>query len=230
MLGHARRVVSSKDNTTFIDGEGKKSEIDARVAQLKTQLEGTESEFDREKLQERLGKLSGGVAVIKIGAASEVELKARQHKVEDALAATRAAIEEGVVPGGGTALIRAIEALDKVACDSSDEKTGLAILRRVLEAPVRKIAQNAGKDGAVVAEEVKKRKLNEGYNALHDRYEDLLKAGVVDPTKVVRSALENAVSAASMLLTTEVVITDIPEEKKDMPSGGMPGMGGMGDY
>lgn len=230
MLGHARRVVSTKDNTTFIDGEGKKTEIDARVSQIKAQVDQTESEFDREKLQERLGKLSGGVAVIKIGAASEVELKARQHKMEDALAATRAAIEEGIVAGGGTALIRAIEALDKVTADSADEKTGLTILRRVLEAPVRQIAQNAGKDGAVVAEEVKKRKLNEGYNALHDRYEDLLKAGVVDPTKVVRSALENAVSAASMLLTTEVVVTDIPEEKKDMPQGGIPGMGGMGDY
>ena len=225
MLGRARRVVATKDNTTFVEGRGKKAEIDARVSQIKAQLDQTESDFDKEKLQERLGKLAGGVAVIKIGAASEVEQKARQHKVEDALAATRAAIEEGVVAGGGTALLRTVEALEKAVSNSADEKTGINILRRVLEAPVRQIANNAGKDGSVVAEEVKKRKGSEGYNALTDKYEDLLAAGIVDPTKVVRSALENAVSAASMLLTTEVVITDIPEEKKDEK---MPGMGGMG--
>lgn len=222
MLGRARKVIATKDTTTIIEGRGKKADIDARIVQIKTQMEKTESDFDREKLQERLAKLSGGVAVIKVGAASEVEQKIRQHKVEDALAATRAAVEEGIVAGGGVALLRASDVLEKVQVDFPDEKTGVSILRKALEFPIRQIAHNAGKDGSVVAEEVRKRKGSEGYNALLDRYEDLVAAGIVDPTKVVRSALQNAVSAASMLLTTEAVVADEPEEKKESKSPSMP--------
>jgi len=228
-LGKARKIVVTKDKTTIIEGKGKKTEIDARVAQLKKQIETEESDFDREKLQERLAKLSGGVAVIKVGAATEVEQKARQHKTEDALAATRAAIEEGIVPGGGVALLRCQKVLDDIKL-KGEEKIGVNIVRRALEEPIRKISENAGKDGAVVAADVKKLSANEGYNAAEDIYEDLLKAGIVDPAKVVRSTLQNAVSAASMLLTTECVVVELPE-KKDLPAGGgMPGggMGGMG--
>jgi chaperonin GroEL len=232
MLGQARKVVSTKDNTTIVEGKGKKPEIDKRVAQVKKQIEQSDSEFDKEKLQERLAKLSGGVAVIKVGAATEVEMKAKKDKIEDALNATRAAVEEGIVAGGGVALIRALSALDEMKL-KDDEKVGVNILRRALEEPLRQIAENAGKDGSVVAAEVKKGSSGFGYNAATDTYEDLVKAGIIDPTKVVRSALQNAISAASMLLTTEAVVTDLPEKKSvcDHPStgmpGGMPGMGGM---
>jgi len=216
-LGKARRVVADKENTTIIEGQGKKKNIDARIEQIKTEIAKSDSDFDKEKLQERLAKLAGGVAIIKVGAATELEQKERQHRVEDALSATRAAVEEGIVPGGGVALIRAISSLDKLEVDG-DEKIGVDILKRALEEPARQIAENAGKEGSVVVEEIKKRKTNEGYNAAKDRYEDMLQAGIVDPTKVTRSALQNAASAAAMLLTTEAVITDEPEkEDKRMP-------------
>lgn len=231
MLGRARKVVATKENTTIIEGKGAKKEIDARVSQIKKELDRTESDFDKEKLQERLAKLAGGVAVIKVGAATEVEMKAKKDKIEDALNATKAAVEEGIVPGGGVALVRALAALDIVKTDE-EEKIGIKILRRALEEPLRQIAQNAGKDGAVVAAEVKKGSNGFGYNAATDEYVDLIKAGIIDPTKVVRSALQHAVSAASMLLTTEAVVTDLPEKKNcscgnganpGMP-GGLPGM------
>lgn len=228
-LGQARRIVITKDKTTIVEGKGKKIEIEARVNQIKKQIEMEESDFDREKLQERLAKLSGGVAVIKVGAATEIEQKARQHKTEDALAATRAAIEEGIVPGGGVALLRCQKILEDSKL-KGDEKVGANIIRRALEDPIRKISDNAGKDGSVIAADVKKLPGSEGYNAATDVFEDLLKAGVVDPVKVVRSALQNAVSAASMLLTTECVVAELPEKKSQQSGGGMPGggMGGMG--
>ncbi|OHA68937.1 MAG: chaperonin GroL [Candidatus Wildermuthbacteria bacterium RIFCSPLOWO2_01_FULL_48_35] len=227
VLGHARRVVATKENTTIVEGKGKKEDIDARIKQIKRQIEDSTSDFDKEKLQERLAKLSGGVAVIKVGAATEIEQKLRQHKTEDALAATRAAVEEGIVPGGGVALLRAAQKLN-LKLDDLEERVGISILKRALEEPIRQIAQNAAQDGAVVASEVLKHEGSFGYNAATDVYEDLLKAGIVDPTKVVRSALENAVSAASVLLTMETVIADKPEEKKSPMGGGMSGMGGMG--
>lgn len=224
MLGRARKVVSTKENTTIIEGKGKKSDIEARIAQIKTEIDQTDSDFDKEKLQERLAKLSGGVAVIKVGAATEVEMKAKKDKIEDALNATKAAVAEGIVAGGGVALIRALRALDNVK-EEGDVKIGVNILKRALEEPARQIAQNAGKDGSVVAAEIKKGTGGFGYNAATDEYMDLIKEGIIDPTKVVRSALQNAVSAASMLLTTEAVVTDIPEKKEDkmpqMPPGGM---------
>jgi len=220
-LGTARKVVATKENTTIIEGKGKKEEIDNRIKQIKKELESTESEFDKEKLQERLAKLAGGVAVIKVGAATEVEQKARQHKTEDALSATRAAVEEGIVPGGGVALLRCLPALEDLETQG-DERTGVNILKRAIEEPIRQIAQNAGMDGSVVAEEVKKREGNYGFNAQNMTYEDLIESGIVDPTKVVRSALENAASAAAMFLTTEVVVSELPEEKKER--GGMPSM------
>jgi len=225
-LGSARKVVSTKENTTIVEGKGEKEVIDARIKQIRKELQTTDSDFDKEKLQERLAKLAGGVAVIKVGAATEVEQKSKQHKTEDALNATRAAIEEGIVPGGGVALLRTIKALDTVEAEG-DEKTGVNILRRALEEPIRRITSNAGLDGAVVANEVKKHEGNYGFNAQAMIYEDLMKAGIVDPTKVVRSALENAASAASMFLTTEVVVAEKPEEKKDK---GMPGMGMPEEY
>ncbi len=225
-LGSARRIVSTKENTTVVEGKGEKEKIDDRIKQIKKELETVESEFDKEKLQERLAKLAGGVAVIKVGAATEVEQKAKQHKTEDALAATKAAVEEGMVPGGGTALIRTIPALDELKL-TGDELTGLNILRRALEAPIRQIAQNAGIDGAIVVQKVKESKEGFGFNAQTMEYQDLMQAGIVDPTKVVRSALQNAASAASMFLTTECVVSEKPEEKKAMP--GMPSMGGE-DY
>jgi len=215
MLGQARKIVSTKENTTIIEGKGGGG-IDSRIKQIRKELQTTESDFDKEKLQERLAKLAGGVAVIKVGAATEVEQKAKQHKTEDALAATRAAIEEGIVPGGGVALLRCQEALDKVEVEG-EEKIAIAILKRTLEAPIRKIADNAGIDGSVAAAEVKKMATNEGFNAQKMVYEDLVKAGIIDPTKVVRSALQNAVSAASMFLTTEAVVAEKPEEKDKMP-------------
>lgn len=227
MLGRARKIVSTKENTTIIEGRGSKKEIEARISQIKKQMEQTDSEFDKEKLQERLAKLAGGVAVIKVGAATEVEMKAKKDKIEDALNATKAAVEEGIVAGGGVALVRALSALDEIKA-KDDEKLGVNILKRALEEPLRQIAQNAGQDGAVVAAEVKKGKDGFGYNAATDEYVDMIKAGIIDPTKVVRSALQNAVSAASMLLTTEAVVTELPA-KKDCTCGpgGAPGMGGM---
>jgi chaperonin GroEL len=219
MLGQARKVISTKENTTFIEGKGKKEEIDARVNQIKKSIEAATSDFDKEKLQERLAKLAGGVAIIKVGAATEVEQKALQHKTEDALSATRAAVEEGIVPGGGVALLRAIKSLENFKAEG-DEKIGINILRRALEEPIRQIAKNAGMEGSVVAEKVKNNKENFGYNAYTGVFEDLMQAGIVDPTKVVRSALKNAASAAAMLLTTEVLVVAKPEKddkKMSMP-------------
>lgn len=224
-LGQARKVVSSKENTTIIEGKGKKEKIDARIAQIKAELKTTESDFDKDKLQERLAKLSGGVAVIKVGAATEVEQKAKQRKTEDALSATKAAVEEGIVPGGGVALLRVLSSLDELKLEG-DELTGVNILKKALESPIRQIAQNAGVDGAVVAQKVKEGKDNFGFNAKTMEYQDLMQAGIVDPTKVVRSALQNAASAAAMFLITEAVVAEKPEEKKER--GGMPSMGG--DY
>jgi len=222
-LGQARRVVSSKENTTIIEGKGEKQEIDARVKQIKNELQTSDSEFDKEKLQERLAKLAGGVAVIKVGAATEVEQKAKQHKTEDALSATKAAVEEGVVPGGGVALLRALDSLQEFKLEG-DEMTGVNILKKALESPIRQIAQNAGTDGAVVSQKVKEEKEGFGFNAQTMEYQDLMQSGIVDPTKVVRAALENAASAVAMFLTTEAVVAEKPEEKKkEIP--GMPPMG-----
>jgi len=221
-LGRARRVVAKKEDTTIVEGKGKKEDIKARIEQVKKELEVTESEFDKEKLQERLAKLSGGVAVIKVGAATEIEQKQKQQKIEDAIAATRAAVEEGVVPGGGVALIRCVPVLDEIKV-TKDQKIGLAILKKVLEAPLRKIAQNAGMDEGVVANRVKEEKGGFGFNARTNKFENLLKTGIIDPTKVVRLALQNAASAAGMLLTTECVVAEKPEEKKEGPTPSMPG-------
>lgn len=235
MLGRARRVVITKDTTTIIEGRGDEKMIQDRVAQLAKQVEGTESDFDRSKLLERIAKLSKGVAILKVGAASEVEIKEIKDRIEDALNATRAAVEEGIVVGGGVALLKAQKVLDSVDVEG-DEKIGIEILRRAVEEPIRQIAANAGKDGAVVAEEVKRREGTVGYNALTDTYEDLIAAGVIDPTKVTRSALQNAASIATMILTTEAVIAELPKKDDDAGhghahggmGGGMPGMGGMG--
>lgn len=218
-LGQARRVVAGKEKTTIVAGKGKKQDIEARIEQIKREIEATESEFDKEKLQERLAKLSGGVAVIKVGAATEVEQKQKQQKIEDAVAATRAAIEEGIVPGGGVALVRCISALDELKL-RGDQKVGLSILRRALEAPLRKIAKNAGEDDGVVLQKVKEGRAGFGFNAKTNKFEDLMEAGVIDPKKVVRSALQNAASAAAMILTTECAVTDKPEKKakgEDIP-------------
>lgn len=230
MLGSARKVISNKENTTIVEGRGKKEDIDARISQLKKMSENSSSDYDKEKLQERIAKLSGGVAIIKIGAVSEVEQKARQHKADDAVAATRAAIEEGVIPGGGVALLRAIKSLDNIEVSDEDERTGINILKKALEAPIRQIAENAAIDGSVVVQKVKEGEGSFGFNAHEMIYEDLIKKGIIDPKKVVRVALENAASAAAMLLTTECAVVEKPEEKgKDLPmGGGMPGMGGMG--
>jgi chaperonin GroEL len=230
-LGRAKRVTIDKESTTIVEGEGKKADIQARVAQIRRQIEETTSDYDREKLQERLAKLAGGVAVINVGAATETEMKEKKARVEDALHATRAAVEEGIVPGGGVAFLRAQKALDNVKDLEADEKVGVQIVRRAIEEPTRQLADNAGKEGALIVEEVKKRKGNEGYNVATDTYEDLVKAGVVDPTKVTRSALQNAASISGLLLTTEALVTEIPEKEKTppMPGGGMGGMGGM-DY
>ena len=225
-LGSARKVIAEKEKTTIIEGKGKKEDIEARVKQIRNELKINDSEFDKEKLQERLAKLSGGVAVIKVGAATEVEQKAKQKKIENALNATRAAVEEGILPGGGTALLGAIPVLEKVVLEG-DEKTGLGILKRALEKPIRQVVENAGLDGAVVAAKVKEGGANFGFDAQKMQYGDLIAAGVIDPTKVIRSTLENAASAASMILTTEAVVAEKPEEKKEkdgMPPGGMAGM------
>jgi chaperonin GroEL len=227
-LGKAKRVVIDKENTTIIEGAGKSTDIKGRVNQIRKQIEETTSDYDREKLQERLAKLAGGVAVLKIGAATETEMKEKKARVEDALHATRAAVEEGVVPGGGVALIRAASALDALKLEG-DEGIGIDIIRRACEEPLRMIATNAGQEASVVCNEVKKNKGAFGYNAFSDNYEDLIKSGVIDPTKVVRSALENSSSIAGLILTTECIITDKPEKKDKAPAA--PGMGGgMEDY
>jgi len=230
-LGRAKRIVVDKENTTIIEGEGAGSDIQGRVGQIRRQIEETTSDYDREKLQERLAKLAGGVAVINVGAATETEMKEKKARVEDALHATRAAVEEGIVPGGGVALIRAQAALDKLQL-TGDEAIGAGIIRRAIEQPLRTLADNAGQEGALIVQEVKKRSGAEGYNVATGKYEDLIKAGVVDPAKVTRSALQNAASISGLLLTTEALISELPEKDKApaMPQGG--GMGGMGgmDY
>lgn len=231
MLGSARKIVSTKDNTTIVEGHGDKKEIENRIKQIKKEMEIVESDFDKEKLQERLAKLSGGVAVIKVGAATETEMKEKKHRIEDALSATKAAVEEGIVVGGGVALLRASNELENVKVDD-EEKVGLDILRRAIEMPIKQIAQNAGKDGAVVCDQVKNYKeQNYGFNAKTEEFEDLVKAGVVDPTKVVRIALLNASSIGALFLTTEAVVSDLPNKdncssnsNSGMPMGGYPGM------
>ena len=223
-LGRARRIVIDKDNTTIVDGAGKKADIEARIKQIRAQIEETTSDYDREKLQERLAKLVGGVAVIRVGAATEVEMKEKKARVEDALHATRAAVEEGIVPGGGVALIRASAALDRIEAPT-EEMVGVNIVRRAMEDPLRWIANNAGWEGSIVIDKVKSNKGAFGFNAATEQFEDLMKAGIVDPTKVVRTALQNAASVAGLLLTTEAMVAEKPEEKKAAP---MPG-GGMGD-
>jgi chaperonin GroEL len=228
MLGTAEKISIDKENTTIVNGAGDKKFIDARVGQIKKQIENTTSDYDREKLQERLAKLAGGVAVLYVGAASEVEMKEKKYRFEDALSATRAAVEEGIIPGGGVAYIRAIKDLEKMKGDNEDETTGIAIVKRALEEPLRQIVENAGLDGAVVAQKVKDGKGDFGYNASTETYENLFESGVIDPTKVARIALENAASIAGMLLTTECVLADIPEKESAMPAGGHGGMGGMG--
>ena len=213
-LGRAKRVTIDKDNTTIVEGSGKKADIQGRVAQIRRQIEDTTSDYDREKLQERLAKLAGGVAVINVGAATEIEMKEKKSRVEDALAATRSAVEEGIVPGGGVALLRLLPALDALTIEDHDEKVGAEIVRKALEEPARTIANNAGKEGSLVVEEIKNRKGAMGYNAATDTYEDLVKAGIVDPTKVTRSALQNAASISALLITTEAIVTEKPEEDK----------------
>ena len=228
MLGSAEKIVIDKDNSTIINGAGNKSDITARINQIKSQIESTTSDYDREKLQERLAKLAGGVAVLYVGAASEIEMKEKKDRVDDALAATRAAVEEGIVPGGGVAIVRASTALAKVKADNEDEKTGISIIERAVEEPLRQIVENAGIEGSVVVAKVKDGKADFGFNAKTEKYENLYKSGVIDPAKVVRIALEHAASVAGMLLTTECVIADIPEDEPAMPpmggGGGMPGM------
>ncbi|MGH2493977.1 MAG: chaperonin GroEL [Ktedonobacteraceae bacterium] len=225
-LGRARTVIANKDTTTIVEGAGQQEAIEARVRQIRAQIAETTSDYDREKLQERLAKLAGGVAVIKVGAATEVELKEKKHRVEDALSATRAAIEEGIVSGGGSVLVHAIHVLNDVKVEAGDEQTGVNILRRALEEPLRQIAFNAGRDGAVVVSDVIRSERNYGFDALKGEYVDMFQAGIVDPVKVTRSALQNAASIAGMFLSTDALITDSPEEEA---GGGMPaGMGGMG--
>ena len=227
MLGTAEKVTIDKDNTTIVNGAGDKDNISARVNQIKAQIESTTSDYDREKLQERLAKLAGGVAVLYVGAASEVEMKEKKDRVDDALHATRAAVEEGIIPGGGVALVRAADALDQLKGDNADETTGIQIVTRAIEEPLRQIVANAGNEGSVVVSKVKEGKADYGYNAKKEVFENMFEAGIIDPTKVTRVALENAASVAGMLLTTECVLADIPEETPPMPpmgGGGMPGM------
>src|SRR6201996_1572166 len=234
-LGRAKSIVIDKENTTIVEGSGKSSEIQGRVNQIRRQIEETTSDYDREKLQERLAKLAGGVAVINVGAATETEMKEKKARVEDALHATRAAVEEGIVPGGGVALLRCLPALEALKLEG-DEKIGVDIVKRAIEEPLRALARNGGVEGSIVVQEVKKRKGNDGYNVSTGEYEDLVKAGVVDPKKVTRTALQNAASIAGLLLTTECLITDLPEKEKPAAGGGhdhgggMGGMGGMGGY
>ena len=231
-LGRAAKVVSTKDDTTIVDGAGEEAAIKGRIEEIRREIDNSTSDYDREKLQERLAKLSGGVAVIRVGAATETELKEKKHRVEDALSATRAAVEEGIVPGGGVTLINAISALDGLKFDVADINTGVAIMRKALEMPMRKLASNAGEDGAVIIENVRrvqKSKKNPriGYNVMSGEFVDTVEAGFPDPAKVTRGAVENAASIAAMILTTEALITDIPEDEQPMPGGGAPDMGGM---
>jgi chaperonin GroEL len=226
-LGRAKRVKVDKENTTIVEGAGKSQAITARINQIKKQIADTDSDYDREKLQERLAKLAGGVAVINVGAATETEMKEKKARVEDALHATRAASQEGIVPGGGVALLRAIPALEKMSL-LCDEKVGVDIVRRAIEEPIRMIAHNAGMEGSVVVQKIKSEKINVGYDANQDKYVDMIEAGVIDPTKVTRSALQNACSIASLLLTTECLIVDKPEKEEKMPAMPGGGMGGMG--
>ena len=231
-LGRAEKIVSDKENTTIVGGKGEKANITARIKEIRAEIDKSTSDYDREKLQERLAKLSGGVAIIRVGAATETELKEKKHRVEDALSAARAAVEEGIVPGGEISLINAAAALDKVKADNEESKVGVNIVRKALEAPIRKLAANAGQDGSVIIDTVRrtateKKNPNIGFNVLTAEYTDMIKAGVIDPVKVVRGALENAASIAAMILTTDVLITDLPEDDKApaMPPGGMGGMG-----
>ena len=232
-LGKAKRITVDKDNTTIVEGAGEQARIQGRVKQIKAQIEETTSDYDREKLQERLAKIVGGVAVIRIGAATEPEMKERKARVEDALHATKAAVEEGIVPGGGVALLRAIPSLDtlKISDDNNDKQIGVSIIKRALEEPVRQIASNAGHEGSVVVAKVKEEKHNVGFDANRETYSDMIQAGIIDPTKVVRSAIQNAVSVAGLMLTTEVLVTEVPEKEKPAPmppgGGGMGGMEGM---
>ncbi len=232
-LGRAAKVVASKDETTVVDGAGEEAQIKARVEQIKVEIDRSTSDYDREKLQERLAKLAGGVAIIRVGAATEVELKEKKHRVEDALSATRAAVEEGIVPGGGVALLNALPALDDVKVADGDPTTGVNILRQALLAPMRKLAENAGMNGDVIIQNVRREQAEKGdskigFNVLDGEYVNMIKAGIIDPAKVTRGAVENAASIASMILTTEALITDLPEKEAPMPAGGPPDMGGMG--
>ncbi|MGD1086224.1 MAG: chaperonin GroEL, partial [Verrucomicrobiota bacterium] len=232
-LGRAKSIVVDKENTTIVEGNGKSSDIQGRVNQIRRQIEETTSDYDKEKLQERLAKLAGGVAVINVGAATETEMKEKKARVEDALHATRAAVEEGIVPGGGVALLRCLPVLEAMKLEG-DEQIGVDIVKRSIEEPLRALARNAGVEGSIVVQEVKRRKGNEGYNVSTGEYEDLVKAGVVDPKKVTRTALQNAASIAGLLLTTECLVTEIPEKEKAPAGGhgggGMGGMGGGMDY
>ncbi len=230
-LGKAEKIISTKDDTTIVGGAGDNAQIKSRIQQIRNEIDSSSSDYDREKLQERLAKLSGGVAIIRVGAATETELKEKKHRVEDALSATRAAVEAGIVPGGGVALINATKAIDKLKMDYADAQVGVKIVRTALEVPMRKIADNAGKDGAVILENVRriqaeKKNKQIGYDVLSEEYIDLVEAGVIDPAKVTRGALENAASIAAMILTTEALIADEPKDEPDMPPGGMGGMGG----
>ena len=230
-LGRAKRVQISKENTTIIDGAGSTNDIEARVGQIRKEIEQSTSDYDKEKLQERVAKLAGGVAVIRVGAGSEVEMKEKKARVEDALHSTRAAVEEGVVPGGGVALIRALQAIDKLKGDNEDQNHGILILRRAMEMPLRQIVANAGGEPSVVVNKIKGEKGSYGYNAANEEYCDLIEGGIIDPTKVARTALQHAASVASMMITTEVMVSELPEDKPAapaMPGGGMDGMGGMG--
>ena len=232
-LGQAEKIVSTKDDTTVVGGKGEPGAIKGRIEQIRVEIDNTTSDYDREKLQERLAKLSGGVAIIRVGAATETELKEKKHRVEDALSATRAAVEEGIVPGGGVALINAMKAVEGLKMEGADAQIGVNIVRNSLEIPMRKIAENAGKDGSVVVENVRQKQVADknnqiGYDVLTEEYVDMVEGGVIDPAKVTRGALENAASIAAMILTTEALITDIPEETPAMPAGGAGGMGGMG--
>ena len=227
MLGHCRKVVISKDDTTIVDGEGAEGDVKARIAQIEREIENTDSDWDREKLQERLAKLSGGVVVIKVGAATEVELKEKKHRIEDAVSATRSAVEEGVVPGGGVTLLRAQTALDELSDGTADERTGRALVRRAIEEPLRQIAFNAGYEGGVVVESVRNADTTVGFNAATGEYEDLMVSGIIDPAKVTRSTLQNAASIAALLLTTEALIAEQKEDKPAMPGGDPGGHGGM---
>jgi chaperonin GroEL len=231
-LGRAKSILIDKENTTIVEGNGKSSEIQGRVNQIRRQIEETTSDYDREKLQERLAKLAGGVAVINVGAATETEMKEKKARVEDALHATRAAVEEGIVPGGGVALLRCLPAIDALNLKDEDEKIGVDIVKRAVEYPTRWLAANGGYEGSVVVQEVRKRKGNDGFNVSTGDYEDLVKAGVVDPKKVTRTALQNAASIAGLLLTTECLITEVPEKEKKAPAGHGDHGGGMGgmDY